>query len=231
MWDGAGGQSVVYDFHLHTFYSDGELSPVELVRRAVERGYTALAITDHAGVGGVHELIRRLQADREIIERYWPIKVVIGVELTHLPPESIFEAANLAREAGAELIVLHGETPVEPVLPGTVHAGIVSGVVDLIGHPGLIGEEEARLAREYDVFFELSARRGHSLTNGHVAKLAQTYGVKLVVNSDGHNPDDLLTADFQRLVARGAGVPESLLADVLTNWPEELLQRALSRRQ
>ena len=35
------------DFHLHTLVSDGELTPVELLRHAAARGVTDLAITDH----------------------------------------------------------------------------------------------------------------------------------------------------------------------------------------
>ncbi|GBD17190.1 DNA polymerase/3'-5' exonuclease PolX [bacterium HR26] len=222
---------MVYDFHTHTFYSDGELTPLELARRAVERGYRAIGLTDHAGVGGLHELVTRLKADRELIERYWPIRVVVGVELTHLPPEALFEAANLAREAGAELIVLHGETPVEPVLAGTVRAGITTGLIDVVGHPGLLSEEEIRLAKEYDVYLELSARCGHALANGHVAKLALQIGARLLVNSDAHTAADLLTPERQRLVALGAGVDEALLPDLLHNWPEELLQRTIERRE
>uniref|UniRef100_A0A831TBV8 Histidinol phosphate phosphatase domain-containing protein n=1 Tax=Thermorudis peleae TaxID=1382356 RepID=A0A831TBV8_9BACT len=222
---------MVYDFHTHTFYSDSELSPVELARRAVERGYRAIALTDHVAVGGLHELVGRLQADRELIERFWPIRVVIGVELTHLPPEALFEAANLAGEAGAELIVLHGETLVEPVLAGTVRAGITTGLIDVIAHPGLISEEEVRLAKEFDVYLELCARCGHALTNGHVAKLALQLGARLLVNSDAHAAADLLTPERQRLVALGAGVDETLLPDLLHNWPEELLQRAIERRE
>jgi len=39
------------DFHLHTLVSDGELTPVELVRLAAGRGVTDLAITDHDTLG------------------------------------------------------------------------------------------------------------------------------------------------------------------------------------
>jgi predicted metal-dependent phosphoesterase TrpH len=38
---------VTSDFHLHTLVSDGELTPVELLRHAAARGVTDLAITDH----------------------------------------------------------------------------------------------------------------------------------------------------------------------------------------
>lgn len=222
---------MVFDFHTHTFWSDGVLSPVEQARRAAEAGYRAIGLTDHVGVGGVPELLRALKADRDLVERYWPIKVIVGVELTHVPAEGIAEAAAFAREAGAEIVVLHGETPVEPVPAGSNRAAIRSGLVDVIGHPGHITADEVREAIERDVYLEITSRRGHSLTNGHVARLGQELGAKLIVNSDAHAPSDLLSADFQRSVALGAGIDESWLPNVLSAWPEELLERVLARRE
>ena len=43
----------MYDFHTHTFLSDGVLSPIELIRRAFVRGYRGMAVTDHVGLGNV----------------------------------------------------------------------------------------------------------------------------------------------------------------------------------
>ena len=40
------------DLHVHTSYSDGSFTPAEVVRRAVNLGLSALAITDHDGVDG-----------------------------------------------------------------------------------------------------------------------------------------------------------------------------------
>jgi putative hydrolase len=225
-----GEENMVFDFHTHTFWSDGELSVIEQVRRAVVNGYRAIGLTDHAGVGGLHERMMAFQADRAVVERYWPITVVLGVELTHLPPEAIASAAAAARDAGAEIVVLHGETPVEPVPAGTNHAGIVSGLVDIIGHPGLITEPDVREATERGVYLEISSRRGHSLANGHVARLAQRVGARVVVDSDAHAPSDLLTSEFQLSVARCAGIDEEILPQVTQTWPEELLARALARR-
>jgi putative hydrolase len=222
---------VLYDFHTHTYWSDGVLSPVEHARRALVNGYTAIGMTDHVGVGNVAHLVAELKKDREIVERYWPIEVIVGVELTHVPAKGIAVAAKAAREAGAEIVVLHGETPVEPVEPGSDLAAIECGYVDLIGHPGHITEDEVRLAIQNDVFLEISARSGHCLTNGHVTRLGQVLGAKLVVDSDAHSPSDLLTESFQRSVALGAGVAETLLPKVLQEWPRELLARARGRRE
>jgi putative hydrolase len=216
---------VLYDFHCHTYLSDGELSPVELIRVASINGYTAMAITDHGGLGFLEDRFRELRRDISLATKYWPIDVFMGVELTHLPPEAIAEAARSARAAGAHIVVVHGETMVEPVPPGTNMAAIRCPDVDVLGHPGLLTEEEAMLAARREVFVEISARRGHSLSNGLVTKLCIQAGARLIVDSDGHGPDDLLTEEKARKVALGAGVPESSLDSVLIENPQRLLAR------
>lgn len=59
---------MVYDFHTHTVLSDGELSAVELARRAVVNGYKALAITDHAAMGSLERIVRELAVECELIQ-------------------------------------------------------------------------------------------------------------------------------------------------------------------
>jgi histidinol phosphatase-like PHP family hydrolase len=216
---------VLFDFHCHTYLSDGELSPVELIRTASTNGYTAMAITDHAGIGFLEDRFRELRRDIALATRYWPIEVFLGVELTHLPPEAIAEAAASARAAGAQVIVVHGETMVEPVPPGTNLAALRCPDVDILGHPGLLSAEEADLAARSEIFIEVSARRGHCLSNGLVVGRCLASGARLIVDSDGHAPTDLLTEDRSRNVALGAGVPESHLPAVLLEHPQRLLAR------
>ena len=55
----------MYDFHTHTFLSDGVLSPIELIRRALVRGYKAIAVTDHVGLGNVEYVLKILVIDCE----------------------------------------------------------------------------------------------------------------------------------------------------------------------
>jgi putative hydrolase len=220
----------VYDFHTHTFYSDGVLSPMEQARRAHVNGYSLIGLTDHMGIGGVDRLLEALRRDRECIEAEWDLQVVIGVELTHVPAGSIGRAAEHARNQGAEIVVVHGETPVEPVPAGTNRAAIECGLVDVLAHPGLLTPDDAELAVRNGVYLEISARRGHSLTNGYVARLAQDVGASLLVNSDAHEPSDLLSVDFQERVARGAGISVDQLSRVLITNARELADRVLGRR-
>jgi putative hydrolase len=222
--------SRVFDFHTHTFYSDGVLSPMEQARRAAVAGYQVLGLTDHMGIGGVKRLIETLRDDRMVIEEAWDLRVLVGVELTHVPAQAIGRAAEHALSVGAEIVVVHGETPVEPVPDGTNHSALECGLVDVLAHPGLLTEADAELAAERGVFLEVSARRGHSLTNGHVVRLALASGARLLVNSDAHEPSDLLSPAFQERVARGAGIPHELLEEVLVANPQRLLDRVLARR-
>ena len=213
----------MYDFHTHTFLSDGVLSPVELIRRALVGGYKAIAVTDHVGLGNIEFVVKTLVIDCEMATNRWDILALPGVEITHVPKDDIDLAARTAKEMGAKLVVVHGETVVEPVEPGTNEAAIRSRWVDVLAHPGLITADEARLAAERGVRLEVSARRGHSLANGHVVKVAKEAGAKLVLDSDAHAPADLLTPELCRKVARGAGLDDDEVEKLLDNNPRELL--------
>ena len=215
----------MFDFHTHTFLSDGVLSPVELIRRAHVRGYRVIGVTDHVGPGNVELVVKTLVIDCRAASSRWDILALPGVEITHVPKEDIDDVARAAKGLGAKLVVVHGETPVEPVEPGTNRAAISSGAVDVLAHPGLIDLDDARLASERGVFLEVSARKGHSLTNGHVVKVAAQVGALTVLDSDAHAPEDLLTPELARKVALGAGLDSEEAHLLLNKNPESLLTK------
>lgn len=193
------------DLHTHTLFSDGELIPSELARRAAVKGYTALAMTDHGDLSNFDLIIPRLVRIADSLSREWGVKVVPGIEVTHVPPANFATAVAEARRLGALIVVGHGETIAEPVAEGTNRAAIESGI-DVLAHPGLISDDETTLAAEKGVLLELTTRKGHSLTNGHVVAMARKHGAKLVVNNDAHAPDDLVSYEMAAKVARGAGL-------------------------
>ena len=216
---------MIYDFHTHTFLSDGVLSPIELIRRAYVRGYGVIAVTDHVGLEEQERVIKTLVGECRRASEEWDILAIPGVEITHVPKNLIAEAAQRAKDLGAQIVVVHGETIVEPVEPGSNLAALKSPCVDILAHPGIITEEEAALAAENEVFLEISSRRGHSLTNGHVAKVGLHSGARLVLDSDAHTPEDLLTSELAVKVARGAGLSGEDALVVLESNPPYLLQR------
>jgi len=205
------------DLHTHSIFSDGELVPAEHVRRVEVLGYEAIAITDHADASNLDFIIPRILLAARELNRYCKTRLLAGIELTHVPPPLFPELVQRARQLGAQIVVGHGETIAEPVKEGTNHAALLAGV-DLLAHPGFITEEDAVLASEKGIFLELSGRKGHSLTNGHVARTAEKAGALLAVCADAHGPGDFLTAEAARIVAMGAGLNlqryEKLRADM-----------------
>ncbi|MFZ3148380.1 MAG: histidinol phosphate phosphatase domain-containing protein [Methanothrix sp.] len=192
------------DLHTHTTFSDGELIPSELVRRAEVLGYTTIGITDHADYTNIEHILSCVSKIK-YLEDVLDIRVLVGAELTHVPPAKIGPLAALARKLGAEIVVVHGETPVEPVRPGTNQAALEAGV-DILAHPGFITLEEAQLARENNVCLEITSRFGHNITNGHVVRMAKLAGAKMVVDTDGHAPRDLINSERAIEIAMGAGL-------------------------
>ncbi|KQC04486.1 MAG: hypothetical protein APR53_10600 [Methanoculleus sp. SDB] len=211
----------MYDLHTHSLLSDGELLPLELVRRAAVLGYRVIGITDHVDPTNISPVIRALGEVRDAA-REFGVEVLAGVELTHIPPALIDTLARRAKAEGADLVVVHGESVVEPVAPGTNHAACTSEAVDILAHPGLITAEDAAIAAKNHVAIEITARGGHNRTNGHVFATARSSGCRFVIDSDAHGPGDLMTKDARWTVARGAGMSpgeaERALSSDILEW-------------
>jgi putative hydrolase len=217
------------DLHTHSFFSDGVLLPSEQLRRAVVKGHAALAITDHADASNMEELLIRLLRFARQQPDDFPLIFLPGIELTHVAPQSIAPLAQRAKELGAALVVVHGETIVEPVAAGTNAAAVACPDVDILAHPGLITLDNARQAAANGVYLEISARKGHGLANGHVARVARQAGAPLVLNTDTHVPSDLIDQETARRVAAAAGLDaDEVYAATVTN-PRALVERAVAR--
>ena len=178
---------------MHSLFSDGELLPSELARRALVLGHETIAITDHVDYSNI-ETIPNIKKAIDDINKNWDITV-------------------------------HGETLNEPVIGGTNLAAVSCKDVDILGHPGLITEEEAEIALENDVTLEISARKGHCLGNGHVANIARKVGNDLVVDTDTHAPDDLITFERAIEIALGAGMSREEAMTATVDNPRKILEK------
>lgn len=212
------------DLHTHTLLSDGELVPAELARRAEAMNYEAIGLTDHVDSSNLEWVLKQTLVAAGDLNEALSVRVVSGVELTHVPPSKIPELAKKARDLDAELVAVHGETSVEPVLEGTNQAALECDEVDLIVHPGPITPKQAELARDTQTYLELTSRSGHCLANGQIAKLTQESGADLLVNTDAHAPEDLLTPEEALMVARGAGLGEDEARKVVDSNPKKILE-------
>jgi histidinol phosphatase-like PHP family hydrolase len=170
-------------------------------------------------------IIPRLVRVSEKLNESLPITVVPGTELTHVPPGQISLLVKEARKLGAKIVIVHGETIVEPVEKGTNAAAIEAGA-DIISHPGLIEDEDLFMAKDKGVHLEITSRKGHSLSNGYIAKKAMELGVSLVLNTDGHSPSDLITRKFAEEILLSAGIERNRIEEVFFN-SEKLVKKAM----
>jgi putative hydrolase len=203
----------MYDLHTHSLLGDGVLLPSEVAARYCAAGYKVIAITDHvdySNIGIVADAILRFT-------QHWPkdakIKVLPGVELTHLPLSQFKPLAQYARKKGLKIIIGHGETITEPVVKGTNRAALEADI-DILAHPGLITKEDVEYAKKRGIFLELTTRRGHRDTNPHVAELALKAGAKLILNNDSHTPEDIILPQELQNFGLKAGLSEADITDI-----------------
>ncbi len=173
--------------------------------RFLAAGYKVIAITDHVDRSNIKSTIKSLLE----FTKHWPknigIKVLTGVELTHLPPAQFKPLAAYARKHGIQIIIAHGQTPVEPVIKSTNRAAL-NADIDILAHPGLITDEDVLLAKKRGIFLEITTRHGHCTTNAHVIKKALKYGAKLILNTDSHAPEDIISPQEMIRLARKEGL-------------------------
>ncbi len=210
------------DFHTHTILSDGALIPAEHLRRMIAKGITAASITDHVDSATIDLILSSLDKIRNDFDEY--ITFLPGVEITHVLPSQIAELAKKAKKKNF-LVVVHGESIVEPVIEGTNRAAVECPDVDILAHPGILTIEEAQLAKDNDIFLEITTRGGHSLGNGLVADLAIETGAKMILNTDAHQPREFITKELREKTALGAGIPRNMFEEIFVKNADEIIRR------
>ncbi len=211
------------DLHTHTLFSDGELLPSELVWRAKVKGYQTIALTDHADFSNFDLIIPRIVKITKILTREYKILVIPGIELTYVPPNliplAVEKVKSYKKDGGIKLILVHGETTAEPVPPGTNHAALLAKV-DILAHPGLISENDCRLAKKNNVYLELTSRKNHWITNTYLLNIAKKIGAKLVLNTDTHGPGDLISDEEAKKLLKTIGLNEKDFLEIQNNARE-----------
>lgn len=93
------------DYHLHTYYSDGSMSPTEIVKRAKNLEYTEIAITDHDGIDGVKEA--------QIAGKALEINVISGIEISASLDDEDFDPELSMHILGYRIDIKNKELNVE----------------------------------------------------------------------------------------------------------------------
>ena len=92
------------DLHLHTWVSDGDVSPTELVRLATAAGLGTIAVTDHDTAAGVREAEEAAAA--------LPLNVVPGIEISTKSDEHELHILGYWIDPDSPPIVEHQTTAV-----------------------------------------------------------------------------------------------------------------------
>ncbi|NHJ85713.1 MAG: histidinol phosphate phosphatase domain-containing protein [Asgard group archaeon] len=216
------------DFHTHSFFSDGVLLPIEQLRRAYVIGHIGYAITDHVSLSNL-EIITQLTKDCILARNHWGIVALPGVEITHVPANAIEEVALKARELGACIVVVHGETIAEPVEEGTNLKAAHCKEVDILAHPGMMTKQVAEECKKNEVFVEITSNRTHRVTNGHVFQVGSVVDAKFIQNTDTHTPQDMLNYIQGKEVLIGAGCSEEKATSILQKDLHAFLTKIYNR--
>lgn len=230
------------DLHMHSTWTDGKASILEMVEACIERGYEYVAITDHSKavtmVGGLTPERVRAQWD-EIAEVQGQvgdaIRILRGQEVDILKDGSLDQPDDILAELDVVVASVHSFMDMDrATMTARIIRAVEHGGVDILGHPTgrLLGRREpyavdvdAVLAAcaEHDVAVEINAHpRRLDLSDRHLVR-ARERGVKIVVNTDAHAVRGLEVMRFGVEQARRAWLgPEHVVntgsVDEVVGW-------------
>jgi len=239
-------KDIIADFHVHTTWSDGSLSILEMAKAAAKRGIRLMAVTDHSaglGVAGGLDIARHKQQAAEIRK----VQAELGdrILLLHGSEVEIHADGTLDYPdeflSNLDIVVasLHASLrqPREKVTQRAVNA-VRNPNVDILGHPtGRLIPDREGADLDMEAVFAAAAETGVALEiNSHPARLdlddvharrAQELGIPLCIDTDSHSEDDLDRLFYGVAIARRAWLTK---ADVINAWPVEKILTWLKNR-
>lgn len=235
------------DLHMHSTWSDGAHSIEEMVKSCIQKGYKYIAITDHSQYlrvanGLTPERMRRqIDEIKQLRPKYPEITILTGIEMDILPDETLDFDDELLAELDVVIASIHSSfsQPRETIMKRLKNA-LINAHVDIIAHPTgrLIGRREGydvdidlliELAKETNTALELNANPHRlDLSYEHLRK-AQDAGVKLVINTDAHNIENLDYMDIGVSFAKKGWIQKSSVLNAMEK--EELFYFLYERSQ
>ena len=202
------------DLHMHTTWTDGKYTTEEMVEAARNRGYKYVAITDHSkslGVAGGlsdEDLMKHTDECRALDAKFSDIRVLAGTEVDIRQDGTLDYPDELLAKLDFVVASLHsGFKQDKASLTMRVVRAMQNPYVRVIGHPTgrLLGDRDA-YELDLDEIMKEAARTRTSLevnSNFHRLDLNDTHcrkaremGVRVMINTDSHNYDDLLNLPY-----------------------------------
>ena len=224
------------DLHTHTTWSDGKDSLEAMVDAAVKRGYAYYAICDHSQRLRGDLLQRQSEQIDALNEVVKPLRILKGIEVNIRPDGTLDVADEDLATRDWVVASVHSRFDHEPV--ERVFAAMESPYVDCIGHltnrkigkrsPSQIDiERVVEKALETGTFLEINSQPDRlDLTDVH-ARAAREAGLRLVIDSDGHEIGALDYVELGVGQARRAWLTKD---DVLNTRPWAQIQKLKKKR-
>lgn len=234
------------DLQVHSTWSDGKLSMLEMAKAEAERSKKVVAFTDHSvslGVTGGLSIERHAEQQKEIET----VQKELGdtIRILHATEVEIKADGSLDYPdeflASLDLVVASLHTglrqPREKVTERLLNA-IRNPHVDIIGHPtGRLIPEREGADLDMDAVLAAAAESGVALEiNAHPSRLdledvyarrAKEMGIPISINTDAHSEGDLDMLFYGIATARRAWLSAE---DVINTWPTEKLLGWLKKR-
>lgn len=226
--------SAKFDFHVHTYYSDGGSGPVEMVEAAEARGLEAVAITDHGPelhVGVPREKLAPMLQDIEIARGDAGIPVLAGIEANVMDESGRVDVdEEFAKKLDIRIVSIHtlgnliDPSEVAREYLKRMTKAITHRKFEVLAHPFFYHQNLLPyLSREeIENFVKLAVYRGvamelnmkYKAPDDEFLKLCLREGLKFSIGSDAHTPAEVGRIDWALATLRRVGAKrEDLILD------------------
>ena len=249
----AGGPWPCGDLHAHTDWSDGKATLMEMAEAAEERGYSYLAITDHAKnlkiAGGLDETRLRAQGEAiresnvELRQRGFRVRLLRSSEINFDPHGTPDYGPELLEGLDFAIGAFHSKLRLTTDQTDRYLAALLCPGVDVLAHPrGRVFNFRLGLSADWDAVCRAAAMLGKALEvdgipdrqdmSSDILALAVEHDVWVSLGSDAHNTNQLYHLDFALAAALRAGVRRERILNLLTldellEWRKQRMARAL----
>ncbi len=232
------------DLQMHTSATDGQATVDEMARAARALGYDYIAITDHSKRVTMTRGLdpKRLREQWRAIEEWNAANrgftILKSVELDILESGQLDLPDDVLADADYVVATVHyGTNQTEAELTRRLVGAAEHPWVDAIGHPTgrLLGKREP-YPLDFDTLAQAAARSGCLLElNGHpermdlpdtLAAAAKQRGVRFVLSTDSHQPNNLTFMRYAVDLARRAGLEAR---DIVSTRPLDEFRHELKR--
>jgi len=237
-------QDIKGDLHIHSKWSDGVESIVEMANSALALGYEYIAVTDHSKSlsisGGLNEERLLLQGKEiDALPADLPLTIFKGIEVDIMKDGSLDLADEVLHSLDLVIASVHSYFKLDKLQQTErIIKAIQNPHVDIIGHlsgrllnrrPGYELEtiRIIEAAAQYKTALEINAHPDRLDIDEDTARLAREYGVKMAINSDAHHRVDLSLMRYGVMNARRGWLEPK---DVVNTWSKDRLLNYLSSR-